>query len=729
MKLSRGLALGTTAVVVSVLAASSAQAVGADEVPDGTYTFAAKVMVGAQPDAQACSGALVAPQWVITARSCFGPGPVELGAPARDTTVTVGRTDLAGPGGYVAPVVWLVPHPDRDVVLARLATPATGITPVRVATTAPVAGESLRAAGYGRTRSDWVPTRLHAADFTVGEVTPGTVAVSPAADGVICKGDAGGPALRQTSTGAELVGLHHTSAAGGCLGETGTDATAAETRVDVLADWIRQTTVADVQIYGALPDGRLTFSVIDSTGGDRLTTVTSAATLGFTPRAIAALNQNTLLVTSDQTALYRVDITGNNPALTFAAPVQLSAGGWSHRLLSFDGDGSLYGIANDFMRRYTVTSAKPGPGQIINNNLVVADGLGSIQNLTATGPDYVIAATNTGVVRAYRIPRLGSWAAATLTTSTVWSGINAVVSPGRGLYYGRTTSGGLLRFSDPTPNDLNGAGLVSFPNDPVDATGWTTSILAAVPFTANPQSPVDTSIFGLTGDRRLTYTAIDSVTGDRNGPTVVSAQTLPFTPRTLATLNYNTLLVTDTTADNNLYRVDIIATEPALLFAPPVDIGNGWSHRLLTFDGNDTLYGIAGNTMRRYRVGKAKPAAADITDNVQVGTGFSQTTMAAPTLGYVLGTTADGRLLSYPISREGQWSPAAVLAASGWTYESLVSPGNGDYFVRTSAGALLRFKDADPANGSGSDIKAFPTDPVDTAGWNQIALSAQPYIS
>jgi hypothetical protein len=729
MKLLRGLALGTTAVVVFVLAAGSAQAVGGDEVPDGTYTFAAKVAVGAQPDAQACSGTLVAPQWVITARSCFGPGPVQLGVPARDATVTVGRTDLTGSGGHVTPVVWLVPHPDRDVVLARLATPATGITPVRVATTAPVAGETLQAAGYGRTRSDWVPTRLHAADFTVGDVTAGTVAVSPAAAGVLCKGDAGGPALRQTSTGPELVGLHYTSAGGGCLGEAGTDATAVETRVDVLAGWIRQTTVADVQIYGALPDGRLTFSVIDSADGDRLTTVTSAATLGFIPRAVAALNQNTLLVTSDQNALYRVDISGNNPALTFAAPVQLFAGGWSHRLLSFDGDGTLFGIAGDFMRRYTVTSAKPGPAQIINNNLVIANGLASIQNLTATGPDHVIGATNTGVVRAYRLPRLGTWVGGTLTTSTVWAGINAVVSPGRGLYYGRTASGGLLRFSDPTPNDLNGAGLVSYPNDPVDTVGWNTAILAAVPFAANPQSPVDTSIFGLTSDQRLTYTAIDSVTGDRSGATVVSAQALPFTPRTLAVLNYNTLLVTDTTAANNLYRVDIIATRPALLFAPPVDIGNGWSHRLLTFDGDDTLYGIAGTTMRRYRVGKAKPAAADITDNVQVGTGFSQTTMAAPLLGHVLGSTADGRLLSYPITREGQWSSPDVLAASGWTYQSLVSPGNGDYYVQTPAGALLRFKDTDPANGSGSDIRAFPSDPVDTTGWTQIALSAQPYIS
>jgi hypothetical protein len=103
--------------------------------------------------------------------------------------------------------------------------------------------------------------------------------------------------------------------------------------------------------------------------------------------------------------------------------------------------------------------------------------------------------------------------------------------------------------------------------------------------------------------------------------------------------------------------------------------------------------------------------------------------MAAPTLGYLLGSTTDGRLLSYPISREGQWSTPDVLAPSGWTYQSLVSPGNGDYFVRTSAGALLRFKDTDPANGSGSDIRAFPNDPVDTAGWNQIALSAQPFIS
>ncbi|GAA0517340.1 hypothetical protein Ade02nite_84360 [Paractinoplanes deccanensis] len=718
--------LATTAVVVTVLAAGSAQAVDGDEVPDGTYAFAAKVTVGTQPDAQACSGALVAPQWVITARGCFGPEPIQLGAPARDTTVTVGRTDLAGSGGHVAPVVWLVPHPDRDVVLARLATPATGITPVRVAGTAPVAGETLRAAGYGRTRTTWVPDRLHAADFTVGDVQAGTVAISPAGDGVICKGDAGGPALRETSTGPELVGLHHTSAGGGCLGATGTDATAVETRADALAGWIRQTTVADVQIYGALPDGRLTFSVIDSASGDRLTTVTSTATLGFTPRAMAALNQNTLLVTSDQAALYRIDITGNNPALTFAAPVPVFTSGWSHRLLSYDGDGTLFGIAGDFMRRYTVTSAKPGAAQIINNNLVIADGLGSIQNLAATGPDYVIGSATTGAVRAYRIPRLGTWTSATLTTSTVWAGFNAVVSPGRGLYYGRTASGGLSRFSDPTPNDLNGAGLVSYPNDPVDTAGWATPILAAVPFAANPQSRVDTSIFGLTADRRLTYTAIDSVTGDRDGPTVVSAQTLPFTPRTLATLNYNTLLVTDTAG--NLYRVDIIATKP-LLYGTPLDIGDGWTHRLLSFDGNDTLYGIAGSTLRRYRVGKPKPVQADITDNVQVGTGFSQNTMAAPTLGYLLGSTTDGRLLSYPISREGQWSPAHVLAASGWTYESLVSPGNGEYYVRTSAGALLRFKDTDPANGSGTDIKAFPNDPVDTAGWNQIALSAQPYLS
>ncbi|WP_249998391.1 S1 family peptidase [Actinoplanes sp. M2I2] len=728
MRIVRALALGTTVVVVSALAAGSAQAVGGEGVPDGTYPFAAKVAVGAQPDAQACSGALVAPQWVITARSCFGPAPVQLGAPARDTTVTVGRTDLAGSGGHVAPVVWLVPHPDRDVVLARLATPATGVTPVRAATTAPVAGETLQAAGYGRTRTQWVPNRLHAADFIVGDITAGTVGVSPAADGVLCKGDAGGPALRQTSTGPELVGLHLSSASGGCLGETGTDATAVETRVDGLADWIRQTTVADVQIYGALPDGRLTFSVIDAASGDRLTTVTSTAALGFTPRAIAALNQNTLLVTSDQSALYRVDITGNNPALTFAAPVQVAASGWSHRLLSFDGDGTLFGLAGELMRRYTITSAKPGAAQIINNSVVIEKGLGAVQNLTATGPDFVIGSTNAGALRAYRIPRLDAWSSETLTTSSVWAGINTVVSPGRGLYYGRTATGGLLRFSDPTPNDLNGAGLVSYPNDPVDTAGWNTAILAAVPFTANPQSPVDTSIFGLTGDRRLTYTAIDSVTGDRNGPTVVSAQTLPFTPRTLAVLNYNTLLVNDTSGI--LYRVDIVATKPALLFGTPVNLDSGWSHRLLTFDGNDTLYGIAGATMRRYRITKTKPAVrTDIADNVVVGDGFTQNTMAAPLLGHVLGTTTDGRLLSYPISREGQWSTPHTLAGSGWNYASLVSPGNGDYFVKTSTGALLRFKDTDPANKSGTDITAFPNDPVDSAGWTQIALSAQPYIS
>jgi len=58
-----------------------------------------------------------------------------------------------------------------------------------------------------------------------------------------------------------------------------------------------------------------------------------------------------------------------------------------------------------------------------------------------------------------------------------------------------------------------------------------------------------------------------------------------------------------------------------------------------------------------------------------------------------------------------------------------VSPGGGLYYARTAAGGLNRYKDAAPFDGKGTDIQRFDNDPVDTTGWSQKLLSAQPFTA
>jgi secreted trypsin-like serine protease len=204
-----------------------------------------------------CSGVLIAQGWVATASTCF-PESNASGPPARQTTVTIGRADLtAASGGSVRTVTNLVRHPDRNLVLARLHAPVAGITPIRLATTAPVVGEVLRVAGYGRTAAEWLPQRLSTAEFAVQTVADGTVGIlgtgeQPAST---CRGDAGGPAFRDGAGGPELVGVNAGSWQGGCLGETETRRDASESRLDDITDWITANTPRLSPANVAVPGG------------------------------------------------------------------------------------------------------------------------------------------------------------------------------------------------------------------------------------------------------------------------------------------------------------------------------------------------------------------------------------------------------------------------------------------------------------------------------------------
>ena len=226
-----------TAVGV-LLTPSAAQAVrGGAPAGDGAHPFVAKIDTGGA----SCSGALVHAQWVVTLKSCFHEAgtSVQAGPPPTPTTATIGRTDLGGTTGVRVAVDELSPHPTLDVVLARLAEPVSGIAPVALGGP-PVAGETLRVAGYGRTDSEWVPDRLRTVTATVGTVTGAAFTVATTADVSTCLGDGGGPAFRETSGQSVLVGLHSGSRQRGCLAETATDQGGTEIRADVLDGWLRQ---------------------------------------------------------------------------------------------------------------------------------------------------------------------------------------------------------------------------------------------------------------------------------------------------------------------------------------------------------------------------------------------------------------------------------------------------------------------------------------------------------
>ena len=261
--------IGLVAVTGLTLAGTTAaQAViGSDEGANDAYRFAAHVRVGELPG-RGCTGALIAPQWVITAKACFGID-VPIGAPAERTTVTVGRTDLAGTGGRVLAVNRVVPHPDRDVVLARLAARVTDVPPVPVATTPAGVGDELRLLGFGRTATAWVTDRLHGATATVDAAGTTTIGVTGADPdrAAVCKGDAGGPAVRATAGGVELVGLHHSSGQAGCLDADGGETGVTETRVDDLAAWISGTAISTCNTAGGVVDqAGLGVALVDFTG-------------------------------------------------------------------------------------------------------------------------------------------------------------------------------------------------------------------------------------------------------------------------------------------------------------------------------------------------------------------------------------------------------------------------------------------------------------------------------
>ncbi|MGN6425996.1 MAG: cell wall-binding repeat-containing protein [Leifsonia sp.] len=219
-----------------------------------------------------CTGAVVEMSWVATAASCFTRNPADHpsltdGKPELSAKVLLGK-DASWRENTGIPISDLRRYPGdgRDLVLARLQSPALGVTPQRVGTTAPQAGDQLEFTGYGRTSTEWVPKQPHRATFSIDSVAPGEVFVKGAGDSTLCLGDSGAPAVRSTGAGAELVALNSRSWQHNCIGTTGqTNNGAYATRLDDTAAWIK-TVTSEVQGIASFQDQQgIKFTNVGST--------------------------------------------------------------------------------------------------------------------------------------------------------------------------------------------------------------------------------------------------------------------------------------------------------------------------------------------------------------------------------------------------------------------------------------------------------------------------------
>jgi len=237
------------AAVLSVgvwLAPAATAVADGQDVPDNRYAFAAALSMPliTRPDgstySSACSGALIAPSWVITAGHCAHDGARNRisGPPRYVIDVMVDSPTRSG-GGQTRRAVEVRQSPTHDVALLRLDRPVRGVTPLFLSRRAPSPGEVLRLTGWGSIDAEadlsHRPDRLQTGQVEVAAVTETTVLVNglaPHPTTSACPYDSGAPYFHKSGRIYLLVATEITGP------DCPHDQNETTARIDTIASWI-----------------------------------------------------------------------------------------------------------------------------------------------------------------------------------------------------------------------------------------------------------------------------------------------------------------------------------------------------------------------------------------------------------------------------------------------------------------------------------------------------------